>query len=53
MNDSERTLVSLNLSRLDRRRRQLGRAIEALLYLLATICWWLYVASVAFTLAKW
>jgi hypothetical protein len=53
MNESERVLVELGLARHERRRRQWGRAVEALLYLLATICWWLYVASVALVLAKW
>jgi hypothetical protein len=53
MNDSERILVELNLSRLERRRRALGRALEQAMYLLATICWLLYFASAVFVLARW
>jgi hypothetical protein len=52
MNDSERILVEAGLSRLERRRRALGQAVEALLLTLAAICWLLSFASAVFTLAK-
>jgi hypothetical protein len=53
MNDSERILVELNLSRLERRRQLLARAVEAMLCLMAAICWLLYLTSAVFVLARW
>jgi hypothetical protein len=52
MTDTERTLIEAGQARLERRRQQWGRAVEAMLYLAAAGAWILYLASAVITLAK-